>query len=62
MTMTSSSDIFDVITSHQRLWPLLLTLVPNTDMDIRLDLRTLPPLDGKKTPLGTKSRRTHGLF
>ena len=25
-------------------------------------LRTHPPLDFKKTPLGTKSRRTHGLF
>ena len=38
MTMTSSTDIFDVITSHQRLWPLLLTLVPNIDVNIRLDL------------------------
>ena len=25
-------------------------------------LRTLPPLDCQKTPLGTKSRKTHGLF
>ena len=36
--MTSSTDIFDLITSHQRLWPLLLTLVPNIDVNIRLDL------------------------
>ena len=36
--MTSSTDIFDVIISHQRLWPLLLTLVPNSDVNIRLDL------------------------
>ena len=36
--MTSSTDIFDVITSQQRLWPLLLTLVPNTDVKVSLDL------------------------
>ena len=38
MTMTSSTGIFDVITSHQRLWLLFLTIVPNTDVNIRLDL------------------------
>ena len=38
MTMTSSTDIFDVITSHQHLWPLLLTLVTNSDVNIRLYL------------------------
>ena len=27
-----------------------------------VDLKDPPPLDCKKTPLGTKSRRTHGLF
>ena len=36
--MTSSTDIFDVITSHQHLWALLPTLVPNIDVNIRLDL------------------------
>ena len=38
MTMTSSTDIFNVITSHQCFWPLLLNLVPNIDVSIRLDL------------------------
>ena len=38
MIMTSLTDIFDVITSYQRLGPLLLTLVPNTDVNIILDL------------------------
>ena len=36
--MTSSTDIFDVITSHQSLCPLFLTIVPNIDLNIRLDL------------------------
>ena len=36
--MTSSTDIFDVITSHQRLWMVLLPLVPNIDVNIRLDI------------------------
>ena len=36
--MTSSTDILDVITSNERLWPLFLTIIPNTDMNIRLDL------------------------
>ena len=38
MTMTSSGDIFDMITSHQSLWPLFLNIVPNTDVNIRLEL------------------------
>ena len=36
--MTSSTDILDVITSHECLWPLFLTIVPNIDVDIILDL------------------------
>ena len=36
--MTSSTDILDVIKSHKRLWPLLLTLLPNTDVNIILNL------------------------
>ena len=38
MTMTSPTDILDVITSNKHLWPLLLTLVPNTDENIILNL------------------------
>ena len=45
MTMTSYNDILGVITSHKRLWPLLLTPVtllitplPNTDVNIILNL------------------------
>ena len=38
MTMTSSTDILDVITSHEHLWPLLITIVPNADVKIILDL------------------------
>ena len=38
MTMTSSTEIFDVIMSHQRFWMLFLTIVSNTDVNIRLDL------------------------
>ena len=33
----SSTGILYVITSHQRLWSLLLTFVPNTVMNIILD-------------------------
>ena len=36
--MTSSTEILDVITSHKSLWPLLLTLVPNIDVNIILNL------------------------
>ena len=36
--MTSSTDILHVITSHKFLWPLLLTLVPNIDVNIILNL------------------------
>ena len=43
--MTSSNDILDEITRHKRLWPLLLTavpllitLVPNKDVNIILNL------------------------
>ena len=45
MTMRSANDILDVITSHKRLWPLLLTPVPllltpvpNIDVNIILNL------------------------
>ena len=38
MTMMSSTYIFDLITSHQHLWPLFLALVPNIDVSIILDL------------------------
>ena len=45
MTMRSANDILDVITSHKRLWPLLLipiqlllTPVTNTDVNIILNL------------------------
>ena len=38
MMMTSLTDIFDVITSQQRLWSLLPSLVTNIDVNIILDL------------------------
>ena len=34
----SSTEIFDVIMSHQSLWPLFLTIVPSIELNIRLDL------------------------
>ena len=36
--MTSSNYIIDVIMSHECLWPLLLTPVPSTDVNIILNL------------------------
>ena len=39
MTMMSSTDIFYVIMSHQCVWALFLTIVPNTDVNLILGLR-----------------------
>ena len=36
--MTSLNDIFDVITSHKRLWLLLITPIPNIDVNVILNL------------------------
>ena len=38
MAMASSTDIFGMIASHQRLWQLFVTLVPNIDVNTILDL------------------------
>ena len=38
MPMTSSTGIFEMITSYQGLWPSFITLVLNKDLSIRLNL------------------------